>query len=390
MTTVSPVLPETLSWSDDPTNTSGRAADERVNRFTSIPFVLVHLLPLLAIFTGVSMTAVILCIVAYVGRMFFVTAGYHRYFAHRSYRLNRFWQFVMAFGATTSAQKGPLWWAAHHRDHHRYSDSARDIHSPTQKGFFWSHVGWILCDKYAATDYGRVRDFSKYPELVFLDKRDWIGPWLLGIACYLVGGWSGLLIGFFLSTVLVWHATFTVNSLAHVFGRRRFATEDTSRNSALIALLTMGEGWHNNHHYYQASARQGFFWWEFDPTFYVLKSLSWLGIVTKLRTPPPAVLGLTRVSDGTFAVGMFKSYWVKASRAVSRSHVAQVVHDGKATASEALTLTRDAAANSVAERRQALTERREALEGFVHSSLESAEELARLARLGQRDFAPEG
>ncbi len=280
---------------------------ERVNRITSIPFWLLHLLPLLAIFTGVSVKAVILCVVLYYGRMFFITAGYHRYFSHRSYRLNRFWQFVMAFGGTTAAQKGPLWWAAHHRDHHRFSDSAQDVHSPTQRGFFWSHVGWILCDKYADTEFDRIRDFAKYPELVFLNKRDWIGPWVLGIACYLIAGWSGLLIGFFLSTVLLWHATFTVNSLAHVMGRRRYATEDTSRNSALIALLTMGEGWHNNHHYYQASARQGFFWWEIDMSYYLLKLGSRLGIVHNLRTPPARVLDSNRVDRGAFDTGMHKA-----------------------------------------------------------------------------------
>ena len=280
---------------------------ERVNRLTSIPFWLLHLLPLLAVFTGVSVKAVILCVVLYYGRMFFITAGYHRYFSHRSYRLNRFWQFAMAFGGTTAAQKGPLWWAAHHRDHHRYSDTEQDVHSPTQKGFFWSHVGWILCDKYAETEFDRIRDFAKYPELVFLNKRDWIGPWALGIACYLVAGWSGLLIGFFLSTVLLWHATFTVNSLAHVMGRRRYATEDTSRNSALIALITMGEGWHNNHHYYQASARQGFYWWELDMSYYLLKVGSWLGIVRNLRTPPVRVLDSNRIDQGVFDVGMHKA-----------------------------------------------------------------------------------
>jgi len=369
--------------------TEGALAVERVNKVTSIPFVLVHLVPVLAIFTGVSVTAVILGVLLYLGRMFFITAGYHRYFAHRSYRLNRFWQLVMAFGGTTSVQKGPLWWAAHHRDHHRFSDTERDVHSPTQKGFFWSHVGWILCDKYAETDYDRIRDFAAYPELVFLNKRDWIGPWALGIACYLIGGWSGLVIGFFLSTVLLWHATFTVNSLAHVFGRRRYATEDTSRNSVLIAALTLGEGWHNNHHYYQASARQGFFWWEWDPSFYVLKTLSFVGIVKGLRTPPARVRAANRVSEGSFDVGMFKAYWGKASRAVNRSHVAQVVHDGKASAGDVLASTRDAAAQSVAERRAALTERKDALESFVHSSLESAEELARMSRLGQRDLGLE-
>ena len=366
----------------EPDLTTGRRPDDRVNKLSSIPFILVHLLPLLAIFTGVSVTAVVLCVVLYLSRMFFITAGYHRYFAHRSYRLNRFWQFLMAFGGTTAVQKGPLWWAAHHRNHHRYSDTPLDVHSPTQKGFWWSHVGWILCDKYAETDYERIRDFSKFPELVFLNKKDWIGPWMLGIVSFLIAGWSGVLIGFFLSTVLLWHATFTVNSLAHVFGRRRYATIDTSRNSAVIALMTMGEGWHNNHHYYQVSARQGFFWWEFDPSFYLLKAASWVGIVKGLRTPPARVRAANRVSAGTFDVGMFKAYWGKASRAVARSQVSQVVHDGKVTATDALASTREAAA-------QSLIERKQALEGFVHSSMESAEELARLTRLGQRELGLE-
>jgi stearoyl-CoA desaturase (delta-9 desaturase) len=336
-----------------------------------VPFVLVHLLPVLAIFTGVSVRAVVLCLVLYFGRMWFITAGYHRYFSHRAYRANRFWQFVLALGGGTAAQKGALWWASHHRDHHRTSDSERDVHSPTQKGFWWSHVGWILCDKYSSTDYDRIKDFSKYPELVFLNKHDWIPPWALGVTCWLIAGWSGLLIGFFLSTVLLWHATFTVNSLAHVFGRRRYATEDTSRNSVAIALLTMGEGWHNNHHYYQASARNGFFWWEWDPTYYVLKGLERLHVVSGLRTPSPAVLETNRVSRGTFDIGMFRAHWTKARRAVARSHVVQAVHDGRLSAADALAV------------------RKEALEQFVHSSLESAEELARATRRGEREVGLE-
>jgi stearoyl-CoA desaturase (delta-9 desaturase) len=368
--------------SDDSAGPASRAPDERVNRLTSIPFILVHFLPLLAFVTGVSTRAIVLCVVLYFGRMFFITAGYHRYFSHRSYRLNRFWQFVFAFGGSTAAQKGALWWASNHRDHHRYSDSPQDIHSPTQKGFWWSHVGWILCDKYSGTDYDRIKDFAKYPELVFLNEHDWIAPWLVGIASFLVAGWSGLLIGFFLSTVLLWHATFTVNSLAHVMGRRRYATEDTSRNSALIATLTMGEGWHNNHHYYPASARQGFFWWEWDPTYYALKALSAVHVVRGLRTPPERVRGINRVSQGTFDIGMFRAHWSQATRAVASSHVVQVVHDGRVSATEALASTRDAATQSVQARKQAL-------EGFVHSSLESAEELARATRHRQRELGLE-
>ena len=169
-----------------------------------------------------------------------------------------------------AAQKGPLWWAAHHRNHHRFSDTERDVHSP-KRGFWWSHVGWILCDKYNEADRSQIRDFAKYPELRFIDKHDWIGPWTLGVICFVIGGWSGLLIGFFASTVLLWHVTFTVNSVAHVFGRRAYETDDTSRNTLLVALATGGEGWHNNHHRYPWSARQGFRWWQIDATYYVLR-----------------------------------------------------------------------------------------------------------------------
>jgi stearoyl-CoA desaturase (Delta-9 desaturase) len=268
--------------------TEERPPDERINWRSSSTFFALHLLPLAAFWTGVTWRAVILCVVLFYGRMFFIAGGYHRYFAHRSYKLGRVAQFVMAFGGTTAGQKGPLWWAGHHREHHRFTDTDRDPHSP-QRGIFWSHVGWILCDKYGPTDKDAIRDFVRYPELRFLDRHDWIGPWALGIASFLVAGWSGLVVGFFLSTVLLWHATFSVNSWAHLVGRRRYATSDTSRNSWGVALLTTGEGWHNNHHHYQASARQGFFWWEIDPTYYVLRLLSLVGVVRQLRTPPARV-----------------------------------------------------------------------------------------------------
>ena len=247
----------------------------------------------------------------YFGRAFFVTAAYHRYFSHKAYRLNRFWQFVFAFQAEATAQKGVLWWAANHRHHHRYSDQQSDLHSP-RKGFWWSHVGWILSDKYKDTDLAAIKDFAQYPELRWLDKHEGVPPWIYGVAAFLIGGlvgtgggwswtgaWAGLVIGFFWSTVLLWHTTFLVNSASHVFGRRRYETTDTSRNSLLIALLTGGEGWHNNHHHYQASARQGFFWWEIDPTYYGLKVMSWIGIVKDLKAPPARVLRPeTRAREG--------------------------------------------------------------------------------------------
>jgi stearoyl-CoA desaturase (delta-9 desaturase) len=263
--------------------------DERLNLRSSVPFFAVHLLPFLAVFTGVPFSVVVLAFATFAVRMFFITAGYHRYFSHRSYRLGRVAQFVMAFGGTMAAQKGPLWWAAHHRNHHQFADTERDTHSP-QQGFWWSHVGWILCDKFGKSRHDKIRDFAKYPELRFLDKHDWIGPWTLGVLCYLIGGWSGLLIGFFASTVLLWHVTFTVNSVAHVFGRRVYDTPDTSRNSLLVAIATGGEGWHNNHHRYPFAARQGFRWWQIDTTYYVLRALSFVGVVRDLRPVPREVV----------------------------------------------------------------------------------------------------
>ena len=266
-----------------------RARDERVNWVASIPFLLIHVLCLAVIFTGITWTAFWLFVAMYFGRAFFVTAAYHRYFSHKAFRLNRVWQCVFAFQAQATAQKSVLWWAANHRHHHRYSDTPADLHSP-RKGFWWSHVGWILSDKYKATDYAAIKDFARYPELRWLDRFDWVAPWTYGVAAALIGGWSGLVVGFFWSTVLLWHTTFLVNSAAHVVGRRRYETSDTSRNSLVIALLTGGEGWHNNHHHYQASARQGFFWWEIDPTYYVLKVMSWLHIVRDLKPVPERVL----------------------------------------------------------------------------------------------------
>lgn len=268
-----------------------------INRLTSIPFWIVHLLPLLAFFTGVDARALVIGAVFFWMRMFFITAGYHRYFAHRSYRMGRVAQAVMAFGGTTAAQKGPLWWASHHRDHHKYADTDRDPHSPLG-GFFWSHMGWFLSDKYNDTDFDAIDDFARFPELRFINRHNWIGPWALGMVAFLIGGWSGLVVGFFASTVLLWHTTFLVNSAAHTFGRRRYATSDTSRNSLVIALLTSGEGWHNNHHHYPASARQGFFWWEIDVSWYVLRLLSAVGVVKDLRVPNEKARNVRRIRDG--------------------------------------------------------------------------------------------
>lgn len=263
---------------------------ERLPLRRALPFAAVHLACLAVFLVGASLGDVLLCLALYYGRMFFVTAGYHRYFSHRSFKTSRAFQFVLAFLAMTSSQKGILWWAAHHRAHHLYSDTEEDIHSPRRRGFWYSHVGWILADRYDATDLARVRDLERFPELRWLNRWFLVPPITLAVLLFLLGGWHTLVWGFFVSTVLLWHGSFMVNSLSHLFGRRRYDTDDTSRNSFLIALFTMGEGWHNNHHRYMASARQGFFWWEIDFTFYLLRMLSWLGLVWDLRAPPRELL----------------------------------------------------------------------------------------------------
>jgi len=261
------------------------------------PFILLHVAVFGALWTGTSWVDWVACAVLYFVRMFAVTGVYHRYFSHRTYKTSRWFQFVLAFLAQTSSQKGALWWAAHHRDHHKYSDLPWDVHSPIQKGFWYSHVLWLVDRGTEVTDYKRIKDFAKYPELVWLNKYWLVPPVALGVATWWLLGWSGLLIGFFLSTVLLWHGTFLVNSLAHVLGGRRFPTADTSRNNWWIALLTLGEGWHNNHHHYMGSARQGFYWWEIDVTYYILKALSWCGLIWDLRPVPAAVLAEGRALD---------------------------------------------------------------------------------------------
>lgn len=268
---------------------------------TEISFTLMHLIPFAAIFTGATLFDWIVCIALYVFRMFWITGGYHRYFAHRSYKTSRWFQFVIAFMAQTSAQKGALWWAGHHRVHHRTSDTYDDPHSMKHYGFWYSHVGWIIGPDYKETDYKIIGDYAKYPELVWLNKYYLVPPVILAIAVMALGGivnggsvmtmftaagFSTLIIGFFLSTVILYHGTFSINSIMHKFGNQRYVSDDESKNSLWLALITLGEGWHNNHHYYESSARQGFFWWEIDITYYVLRTFAFFGLVWDLRGVP--------------------------------------------------------------------------------------------------------
>lgn len=256
----------------------------------SVGFVLVHLACLGILWSGVTVGSVLLAVGLYFGRMFAVTAGYHRYFSHRSYTTSRWFQFVLAFLSETSLHKGVLWWSAKHRHHHKHSDTPEDVHSPSIHGFLFAHLGWIFSRQRGQADYDLVKDLAEFPELVWLDKFEKVPGILLAVVCFLVAGWPGLFVGFFLSTTVLFHGVFAINSLAHTFGRQRYLTGDDSRNSMLLALITMGEGWHNNHHYYQASTRQGWRWWEIDGTYYLLRILSWTGLVRDLKGPPEDVL----------------------------------------------------------------------------------------------------
>ena len=257
---------------------------------SAILFVAVHLACLAAFWTGVTIEALTLGAALYLLRMFGITAGYHRYFAHRAYKTSRAFQLVLACLAQSSAQRGVLWWAGKHRWHHRHSDTELDVHSPARHGFLYAHVGWIWAPCHDATDLALVPDLAKFPELVWLDRHHYLTAVLLAVAAWLLGGWPGLVVGFFWSTVALWHATFCINSLAHVLGRRRYVTGDDSRNNWWLAVFTLGEGWHNNHHAFQASARQGFRWWQYDPTWYALTALSWFGVVWDLNRPPTSLV----------------------------------------------------------------------------------------------------
>jgi len=247
-----------------------------------------HLACLAVFLTGTTPVALVLCGACYLLRMLGITVGYHRYFSHRSFKTGRTFQFVLACLGCSAAQKGPLWWTAHHREHHRYSDTPDDPHSPRMRGWWWAHVGWVLAPDHNETNWREVPDWSRHAELRWLDRNHWVPPLMLAALCWLIGGWSGLVWGFCISTVLLYHAVFTVNSLCHIVGRRRYATSDDSRNNSFVALITLGEGWHNNHHHYQSSANQGFFWWEIDISYYVIQVLGCLGLVWDIRKPPRA------------------------------------------------------------------------------------------------------
>ena len=285
-----------------PTSDAAGAA-QRIDWIRCIPFLLLHLACFGIFWVGWSPVAVFSALAMYLFHMFAITGFYHRYFSHRAFKTSRFFQFLMAFAGATSAQRGPLWWAGHHRLHHKHSDTPADSHSPRQLGFWRSHVGWFMTKAALATPQRYIRDWMLYPELRFLNRYDWIAPVILAAALFALGeflrlaapglgtsGWQMFIWGFVISTIVVYHVTYTINSLAHQVGSQRFDTNDDSRNNFALAILTLGEGWHNNHHYYPASARQGFRWWEVDLTYYGLRALGCLGLIWDLRPVPPHIM----------------------------------------------------------------------------------------------------
>jgi stearoyl-CoA desaturase (delta-9 desaturase) len=289
-----------LSWFDASAKPiADGAMRDRVDWTRILPFVGMHVACLAVFWVGVSPLAVGVAAAMYLLRMFAITGFYHRYFSHRTFKTSRAAQFAFAVLGASAVQRGPIWWAAHHRHHHAHSDKADDVHSPKQRGFLWSHMGWFLSRRHFAPDLGRVRDLVRYPELRWLDRFDILVPFLLALGLLLTGQWleshrpelgvtGGQLLvwGFFVSTVACYHGTYTINSLCHVWGRRRYATGDESRNNFWLALITLGEGWHNNHHRYPMSVRQGFYWWEIDITYYLLRLLAAAGIIWDLKPVP--------------------------------------------------------------------------------------------------------
>jgi stearoyl-CoA desaturase (delta-9 desaturase) len=286
------------NWFGAPATAPTGPESERIDWSRAIPYIGIHLVPLGVIWVGWSWPAVVMAFVLYVVRVFALTGFYHRYFSHRSFKVGRITQFVFGWIGCTAVQKGPLWWAAHHRHHHAHSDDEQDIHSPRHKGFWFAQVGWFLTPRATPTNYRMVSDFAKFPEIRWLDKYDLVPPAILIAMVYVLGlvfahqwpelGCTGLqmVVWFFVSTVFCYHVTYLVNTATHLIGTRRYKTKDDSKNSLIIALLTFGEGWHNNHHYYPNSTRQGFFWWEIDFSYYCILLLKAFGLAWDIRGVP--------------------------------------------------------------------------------------------------------
>lgn len=305
------------SWSRPIQVQTSSSESKKIQWVRIIPFIILHVACLGIFYVGVSWFAVTFMLLFYLIRMFSITAFFHRYLSHKTFQTSRIVQFVFVLIGTMSAQRGPLWWAAHHRYHHRFTDTEHDPHSSTY-GFWYSHLGWFLNDYNFATRKEVVKDWLKYPELVWLDRFSLIIVLLTAVSIYALGEWlavvypslatSGLQLlvwGFVVSTVLLIHATLCINSLAHLYGSRDFETEDQSRNNLFLSIITLGEGWHNNHHYYAGSARQGFYWWQIDITYYLLKIMSWIGLVWGLKPIPARVYEFSKIAQSATKVNIF-------------------------------------------------------------------------------------
>lgn len=301
-------IPERASGRSRMSAAATSTVRERINWVGNSPYFLLHFACFAVIWVGWSPIAVGVAAFFFLSRMFAVTGFYHRYFSHRTFKTSRAFQFVMACAGTACLQRGPLWWAAHHRHHHAFSDEIEDRHSPRLLGFLRAHAGWFLTPSAAKTEMHYVRDWARFRELVFLDRYHALPALALAFFAFGLGallervapglgtnGWQMLVWGFVISTVFLYHATYTINSLAHQFGSKRFNTGDDSRNNFWLALLTLGEGWHNNHHHYPSAVRQGFYWWEVDITYYLLAGLSRLGLIWELRPVPSHALERDRV-----------------------------------------------------------------------------------------------
>jgi stearoyl-CoA desaturase (delta-9 desaturase) len=245
----------------------------------------VHGLCLLTPFVALSWRIAAISAGCYVLQVLGITAGYHRYFSHRAFRTSRIFQFVLAWLGCSAMQNGPLWWASGHRRHHRFSDKPGDPHSPVLGGFWHAHLGWVLDGSNDHPDLSNVRDFTGFVELRLLDEWKWVPTLVTGVASVLLFGWPGLVWVFGVATTLAFHAPLFVNSLGHLRGRQRFETNDSSRNNALLGVLVLGEGWHNNHHHAQGLARHGLAWWEIDVTYYAIRALQLVRVVWCVREP---------------------------------------------------------------------------------------------------------
>lgn len=217
-----------------------------------------------------------------------VGMGYHRLLTHRGYKTPKWVEYFLTVCATLALEGGPFFWVAVHRLHHQNSDKAGDPHSPRDGGF-WAHMGWIMTGRVmhngSAELLPYVPDLRKDRFHTWISKWHWVPITILGLLILALGGWPYLMWGIFFRTVIGLHATWLVNSATHIWGSQRFPTGDTSTNSFWVAMLTFGEGWHNNHHAHPQSARHGLAWYEFDLNWYGISALRMLGLAWDIKLP---------------------------------------------------------------------------------------------------------